>query len=188
VDVAMALMLCSLSIGNAAQFPMKMLLGLSEPLPSLVESKFKAARGSEALIFSSTKIAIIRTTAGVPVRHVSAYAVPTNTKQFQLRYCPALGKKPVPRKDVIPKNKFDPFENPSRELFITDLPSTNPSHILVLNKYPVIANHFILATKTNKKQTHVLEEDDLAATYAESVGGWSRQQAEQLVRLLQLWE
>jgi len=100
-----------------------------------------------------------------------------NTNQFQLRYCPALGKKPVPRKDAVPTNKFDPFENPIRELFIADLPSTNPSHILVLNKYAVIANHFIIATKTNKQQTHLLEEDDLAATYAclkaweESPGG-----------------
>ena len=36
----------------------------------------------------------------------------------------------------------------------------------MLNKYPVIPNHFILATKQNKKQTHVLEQDDLEATYA----------------------
>jgi ATP adenylyltransferase len=89
-----------------------------------------------------------------------------NIKQFQLRHCPALGKKPVPRKDPAPKKKIDPFENPIHELFIADLPSADPSHILVLNKYPVIANHFILATKTNKQQTHVLEEGDLAATYA----------------------
>jgi ATP adenylyltransferase len=35
-----------------------------------------------------------------------------------------------------------------------------------LNKFPVIAEHFILATKSNKKQTHVLEQDDLGAAYA----------------------
>jgi ATP adenylyltransferase len=46
---------------------MKMLLGLSESLRSLVESKFSAAKASEALIFSSTELAIIHTTAGVPV-------------------------------------------------------------------------------------------------------------------------
>jgi len=46
------------------------------------------------------------------------------------------------------------------------VPSASPSHILVLNKFPVIANHFILATKANKPQTHALEEIDLAATYA----------------------
>ena len=36
----------------------------------------------------------------------------------------------------------------------------------MLNKFPVIPNHFILATKENKRQTHVLEQDDLEATYA----------------------
>jgi sulfate adenylyltransferase (ADP) / ATP adenylyltransferase len=42
----------------------------------------------------------------------------------------------------------------------------NCSHILVLNKYPVIPNHFIVATKANKPQTGLLEQDDLAVTYA----------------------
>jgi ATP adenylyltransferase len=36
----------------------------------------------------------------------------------------------------------------------------------VLNKFPIIAEHFILATKSNKQQTHVLEQDDLEAAYA----------------------
>jgi ATP adenylyltransferase len=36
----------------------------------------------------------------------------------------------------------------------------------VLNKFPIIAEHFIIATKPNKKQTHVLEQDDLEATFA----------------------
>ena len=41
-----------------------------------------------------------------------------------------------------------------------------PSHLLVLNKYPVIENHFILATKMFKPQTALLESDDLSVTYA----------------------
>lgn len=86
--------------------------------------------------------------------------------QFQLRYCPALAKKPEPKKDAVPKKKFDPFENPPSDLFITDVPTSDPTHFLVLNKYPVIPNHFIIATKEDKKQTHVLEEGDLEATYA----------------------
>jgi ATP adenylyltransferase len=89
-----------------------------------------------------------------------------NAGQFQLRYCPALAKKPEPRKDTTPKKKVDPFAHPPAELFITDVPTSSPSHFLVLNKYPVIPNHFILATKANKQQTHELEEDDLQATYA----------------------
>ena len=36
----------------------------------------------------------------------------------------------------------------------------------MLNKYPVIPEHFILATRAFKEQTHLLEEDDLAAVLA----------------------
>lgn len=34
-----------------------------------------------------------------------------------------------------------------------------------MNKYPIIAEHFILATKQNKQQTHKLEKADLETAY-----------------------
>jgi len=46
-----------------------------------------------------------------------------------------------------------------------------------LNKYPVITDHFILATKLNKQQTHILQEDDLGATYA-CLKAWHGQTAD----------
>lgn len=49
-------------------------------------------------------------------------------------------------------------------MFIADIPSSG--HNLVLNKFAVVPEHFILATKEFKPQTHLLEPDDLAATYA----------------------
>ncbi|KAF2867944.1 Ap4A phosphorylase-like protein II [Massariosphaeria phaeospora] len=130
-----------------------MLLGLSEALPSLVEAKFRSAKAAQSLIFSPTELAVIRTSAGIP---------------FQLRYCPALAKKPVAKKgDAAPAAiRPDPFDNPPADLLIARIPHDDPSHLLVLNKYPVIAGHFILATKANKPQTHALEEDDLEAAYA----------------------
>lgn len=75
-----------------------------------------------------------------------------------------------------PIKKPDPFDNPPSDLLITNIPSAAPSHILVLNKFPIIAEHFILATKTNKQQTHVLEQDDLEATYA-CLKAWSGDEA-----------
>ena len=98
--------------------------------------------------------------------------------QFQLRYCPALAKKPTPKHDppsAQPKKKFDPFDNPSKDLLIAEVPGNDPSHILVLNKYPIIPNHFILATKSNKQQTHKLEEDDIRLTY-ECLKAWDTEQ------------
>lgn len=62
--------------------------------------------------------------------------------------------------------KFDPFDNPPSDLLIADIPTSNPTHLLVLNKFPVIADHLIIATKVNKQQTWLLEEDDLDATYS----------------------
>jgi ATP adenylyltransferase len=41
-----------------------------------------------------------------------------------------------------------------------------PSHTLVLNKFAIVPEHFILITKTSKPQTHVLEHDDIAAAHA----------------------
>jgi len=78
-----------------------------------------------------------------------------------------LGKKPVSSATGDSSKKaFDPFENPAHELFVAEVPAINPTHNLVLNKYPVIFNHFILATKENKPQTSLLEEADLYLTYA----------------------
>ena len=84
--------------------------------------------------------------------------------QFQLRFSPALANKPKSNKPKNPSSKpFDPFESPPAGLFITSLA---PSHYLVLNKFPVIPDHFILATKDFKQQTDLLEKDDLEAAYA----------------------
>ncbi|KAI9687692.1 MAG: bifunctional AP-4-A phosphorylase/ADP sulfurylase [Bogoriella megaspora] len=131
-----------------------MLSGLKSSLQGLVASKFESAKASQSLTFSSTELAVIESGTDV---------------SFQLRYCPALAKKP--QKDDSEKakdkpKKPDPFENPDEALLITEFPQPNPSHFLVLNKYTVIPEHFILATKQNKQQTALLEQDDLDATYA----------------------
>lgn len=49
---------------------------------------------------------------------------------------------------------------------MTEIPVKGSSHNIILNKYPVIPNHFILATKENKAQTDLLEEDDLYLSHA----------------------
>ncbi|KZF24984.1 5',5'''-P-1,P-4-tetraphosphate phosphorylase 2 [Xylona heveae TC161] len=131
-----------------------MSFGLSETLPSIVRNRFNAAKAAGSLIFSPTELTVIHT-AGVP---------------FQLRYCPALAKKPTPkdgqRETNRPSKKPDPFDNPPQDLLVADTPPELPNHILVLNKFPIIPQHFILATKAFKQQTDLLEEDDLAATLA----------------------
>ena len=51
-------------------------------------------------------------------------------------------------------------------MVIADVPSSNPSHFLLLNKFPIIPNHFMLVTKENKPQNQKLEQCDIEATYA----------------------
>ncbi|KAF2095621.1 HIT-like protein [Rhizodiscina lignyota] len=128
-----------------------MKLELSGPLPEAVASKFREAKSKESLTFSHTELATICTSSGIP---------------FQLRYCPALAKKPTQNDKPTPSEKKpDPFLDPPDDLLITRISSATSSHVLVLNKYPVIANHFIIATREDKPQTHVLEAEDLEATY-----------------------
>ncbi|KAB8212252.1 HIT-like protein [Aspergillus parasiticus] len=138
-----------------------MQLGLSESLPALVSKRFTAAKGSGHLLFSHTHLATIQT-AGIP---------------YQLRYCPALANKPsgAPNTEKsTTKPKFDPFQDPSPELLIAQIPRENPTHLLVLNKFPVIPNHFILATKEWRLQTDILEKEDLDAAYA-CVKAWGEE-------------
>ncbi|KAL4888180.1 bis-tetraphosphatase [Aspergillus ambiguus] len=144
-----------------------MQLGLPDSLPALVARRFLAAKDAGHLLFSQTHLTTINV-AGIP---------------YQLRYCPALAKKPsgAPKPDNKGP-KPDPFQDPSPDLLIARIPRDNPSHILVLNKFPVIHNHFILATKDWKPQTDLLDKEDLDAAYA-CVRAWDDSTAPQPKRL-----
>ncbi|KAL0932416.1 putative bis(5'-nucleosyl)-tetraphosphatase [Colletotrichum truncatum] len=120
-------------------------------LPELVKAAFSKARANGDLTYYATQATIL-----------TANSVP-----FQLRFSPALASKPTAPKPKVeePRKPFDPFENPENgPLFVADIPSTR--HNLVLNKFAVVPEHFILATKDFKAQTDLLEPEDLAATYA----------------------
>ena len=147
---------------------MEMKLGLAEPLKALVTRQYLRAKSSGALTFSETEITGIKTRDLIP---------------FQLRYCPALAKKPKSNdsKDTS-KPKPDPFEHAAGDLFLCQIPASAPTHHLFLNKYPVISNHFILATKTSKPQTDLLEESDLSVAHA-CLKAWQDQAERSPVKL-----
>ncbi|KAJ5520773.1 hypothetical protein N7463_001226 [Penicillium fimorum] len=135
-----------------------MQLGLAENLSTLVARRFTAARDTGSLVFSSTHLSIINA-AGI---------------SYQLRYCPALAKKPS---NLKPDNgsktpKPDPFENPSPDLLIAQFPPENPAYNLILNKFPVIPNHFLLVTRDWQAQTDILHKADLEAAY-ECLKAWN---------------
>ncbi|KAI0476864.1 HIT-like domain-containing protein [Xylaria cf. heliscus] len=117
-------------------------------LPTLVKEAFVKAQANGDLIYYPTQVAIL--TVG--------------SLAFQLRYSPSLAQKPKPSKPVEPNARpFNPFENPSPALLVAQLP---PSHRLVLNKFAIVPEHFILATRDFKPQIHLLEADDVDAAYS----------------------
>ncbi|KAI1393819.1 HIT-like protein [Hypoxylon trugodes] len=117
-------------------------------LPNVVKTAFSKAQINGDVTYYPTQVAVL-----TPGRIA-----------FQLRFSPALAQKPKAPKPRQPGGKpFNPFENPSPDMLIGEVA---PSHRLVLNKFAVVPEHFILVTRNFKPQTHVLERDDLAATYA----------------------
>ncbi|KAL7626412.1 bifunctional AP-4-A phosphorylase/ADP sulfurylase [Parahypoxylon ruwenzoriense] len=117
-------------------------------LPSLVKAAFNKARVNGDLTYYPTHVVILKP-CSIP---------------FQLRFSPALALKPkVPRPNQPNGTRFNPFESPSPAMLVADLP---PSHRLVLNKFAVVPEHSILITTEVKAQTHILEKDDIAATFA----------------------
>ncbi|AEO58211.1 histidine triad-like protein [Thermothelomyces thermophilus ATCC 42464] len=134
-------------------------------LPELVKAAFNRARASGDVHFFPTQVTLVN----------------VNSIPFQLRFSPALASKPqvpqppAPSPDAEPSAKegrprqpqkksfFDPFDNPPEAMLITPL---DPAHNLVLNKFAIVPEHFILATRAFKEQTDLLERDDLEAAYA----------------------
>jgi ATP adenylyltransferase len=67
---------------------------------------------------------------------------------------------------VADKKPFNPFAEPSPALLITPVSiESQPTHNLVLNKFAIVPEHFILSTKELKPQTHLLEAEDLEVAH-----------------------
>ncbi|RFU31802.1 hypothetical protein B7463_g4532, partial [Scytalidium lignicola] len=122
-------------------------MAIGAGLPNLVHDKFYKARNDGSLTYYPTQVSILC----------------CDNLTFQLRYSPALAQKPKANKQDPTKKPFNPFLNPSPRLHVTELSAT---HYVVLNKFAVVPEHFIVATKEFKPQTDLLEEDDLGAAYA----------------------
>ncbi|KAL8420440.1 hypothetical protein RB594_003285 [Gaeumannomyces avenae] len=124
-------------------------------LPELVKNTFNKAKSNGDVNFYPTQATVL---------HV-------NSIPFQLRFSPALASKPKPPKPApsnAPDTKqplpFNPFADPSPTLVVARLDP--PSHVLVLNKFAVVPEHFILATASFEPQAHLLSAADLAAARA----------------------
>lgn len=105
--------------------------------------------------------------------------------EFEIRLCPALQKKPTTetQPSIIPVdpaadaglatqgNKgtvFDPFSPPyNANLFVGELQDedSQEEYVVLLNKYSVVPNHFLLVSKEFKSQSTPLFPPDLVQMY-----------------------
>ncbi|KAK6335136.1 bifunctional AP-4-A phosphorylase/ADP sulfurylase [Orbilia javanica] len=122
----------------------------TQSLRSLVFATYKRALKAGALTFSETEV----------------HNIAHDGINYQIRYAPNLLKKPTPaasqshNASLPAPPKANPFLPPNPALYIAPLQS---SHYLVLNKFPVIPGHFILATTGFEKQGCPLTTGDLEA-------------------------
>lgn len=129
-------------------------------LPELVKSRFNNAKANGDINFYPTQVAVLK-----------PESIP-----FQLRFSPSLANKPkapppppsssssaADNTDTNTKKKFfDPFEKP---LLSTIVDSVGDDHQLILNKFAIVPEHFLLVTNRFEPQTGLLGWGDLRATY-----------------------
>ncbi|KIO31513.1 hypothetical protein M407DRAFT_131105 [Tulasnella calospora MUT 4182] len=84
---------------------------------------------------------------------------------FEIRLCPSLSHKPQVSKPVVsnPDGPFSPPYVPG--LYVDRLKEEEEEYVVLMNKYCVVPNHFLLVTKEFKRQTAPLTPPDLAAAY-----------------------
>ncbi|KAI9486711.1 MAG: ATP adenylyltransferase-domain-containing protein [Benjaminiella poitrasii] len=87
----------------------------------------------------------------------------SNGMKFKITLVPGLAKKTSDKdkEDKEDDKKSNPFENPNPALVVKEL----DEHNIFLNKYAVIPNHLIIATKEFKKQSAPLLPNDLYETF-----------------------
>ncbi|KAF5321575.1 hypothetical protein D9619_001543 [Psilocybe cf. subviscida] len=99
-----------------------------------------------------------------------------STVEYQIRLCPALQHKPTlptphfePPASPTKKDKsFDPFAPPYNEnLYVAELKDeeSNEDFVILLNKYSVVPQHFLMVTKDFKSQGSPLMPSELVQTY-----------------------
>ncbi|KAI7901684.1 ATP adenylyltransferase-domain-containing protein [Cokeromyces recurvatus] len=110
-----------------------------------VKNKFDAAKENEQLFsFDSTTV-----------------EKESNGMNFKITLVPALAQKKSNQKVEEDGKKCNPFENPEPALVVKEL----DEHRILLNKYAVIPNHLIIATKEFKKQSEPLMPNDLYESF-----------------------
>ncbi|KAF9478822.1 ATP adenylyltransferase [Pholiota conissans] len=128
---------------------------------SKLTTSFEAARRSGDLLFFPSTI----------TKHTDSDV------EYEIRLCPALQHKAIPPKSITdPEPAYDdrrkdqnPFAPPyNKNLYIGELKDeeTQEEFVLLLNKYSVVPQHFLMITKEYKPQTSPLLPSELVQAYS----------------------
>lgn len=79
--------------------------------------------------------------------------------RFAVRVLPLLGK-PRPASQPLGERGRDPFDPPEPALTVDEV---SPGYVCVLNKFPVLEDHLVLATRRFEPQESALDTRDFAA-------------------------
>ncbi|KAF8919900.1 ATP adenylyltransferase-domain-containing protein [Mucidula mucida] len=91
--------------------------------------------------------------------------------QYEIRLCPALQKKtpfaekPVDTTDHLP-DPFNPPYNPNLFVGYLRTADSEEEYVILMNKYSVVRDHFLIVTKEFKSQNLPLMPDDLVSAYS----------------------
>lgn len=120
-------------------------------LKQTIQRAFERALGEGSLIWIQTARLETIVDRGIP---------------FQIRFVPSLAKKPTlddNKKDhAVKKKPFNPFLPPEPKLFVQKI---GAEHNLVLNKFCLARDHFILSTTRFIIQNTLLDKADLSAIW-----------------------
>ncbi|CCE63479.1 hypothetical protein TPHA_0E03900 [Tetrapisispora phaffii CBS 4417] len=120
---------------------------LAKEIAQSVKEKYEAAVKSGSLVFTETTQEKVKDSkSGI---------------EYLVSYAPSLKGKPTKEGN----GASDPFENPEAELLISEDVNGDDQFKLLLNKYPIVENHTILATKTFQKQNLALSPKELFTSY-----------------------
>ena len=131
-------------------------------LGALVAKTYAAALAAGNLTFTAsaatTEIRLHAVTVYIPTAGLQRCSANADL-QYHIRFCPSLLRKPGPAHSA---GKPNPFLPPQKGLLVASAPGYN----LVLNRFPVIGQHFLLCTADFQPQAQPLRACDLAAVHA----------------------
>ncbi|KAJ2396255.1 bifunctional AP-4-A phosphorylase/ADP sulfurylase, partial [Coemansia sp. RSA 2603] len=117
-----------------------------KPLDIVIQTRYADAIAQGALLFTESTV----------------HLQPEKGVEFEVRYVPALAKKPSskPKEKQASKNFVNPFLPYDPRLHVKSIGDT---HQLLLNKYCVVPHHLLITTSEFRQQGEPLDQSDFAA-------------------------